>query len=178
LSHADPAAELPMVALVVEAELLAQSKARGGRTIRASDFFTGYFTTVLEPDELLVSVRVPTAPPGSGWAIEEVARRHGDFAMVAAASMVRLHTDTGRIAEARLAVAGVADAPVRSRDTEQLLDGAEPTDEAFADVAAHLAAQLSPPSDVHGSSAYRRHVAGVLARRTLATATRRAKEAA
>ncbi|MGH9099920.1 MAG: FAD binding domain-containing protein, partial [Acidimicrobiales bacterium] len=76
LSHADPAAELPAVALVLDAELVAMSRARGARCIRATDFFTGYFTTALEPDELLTSVRIPPGSPGAGWAVEEVARRH------------------------------------------------------------------------------------------------------
>lgn len=178
LSHADPAAELPAVALVLEAELLAESRARGRRAIPAADFFTGFFTTALEPDELLTSVRIPVTAPGTGWAIDEVARRHGDFAMVGAAAMVRLDGDTGGIGEARLALAGVGDTPVRLREAEQVLTGTEPTDEAFADAAAHAAAQLSPPADVHGSSAYRRHVAAVLARRTLKLAAERAKEAA
>jgi aerobic carbon-monoxide dehydrogenase medium subunit len=178
LSHADPAAELPAVALVLEAELVAESRPRGRRAIPAADFFTGFFTTALEPDELLTSVRIPATAPGTGWAIEEVARRHGDFAVVGAAAMVRLDGDTGRVGEARLALAGVSDTPVRLREVEQMLAGTESTDEAFADAAAQAAAHLSPPADVHGSPAYRRHIAGVLARRTLTLAAQRAKEAA
>ena len=178
LSHADPAAELPAVALVLEAELVAESRARGRRSIPAADFFTGFFTTALAPDELLTTLRVPSSAPGTGWAVDEVARRHGDFAIVAAAAMVRLDTSTGRIEEARVALAGVGDTPVRLAETEQMLAGAEPADGAFADAAENAVTRLSPPADVHGSAAYRRHVAGVLARRTLKLAAQRAREAA
>jgi carbon-monoxide dehydrogenase medium subunit len=178
LSHADPAAELPAVALVLEAELVVESRARGRRSIPAAHFFTGYFTTALAPDELLTSLRVPAGAPGTGWAVDKVARRHGDFAIVGAAAMVRLDQGTGRIREARVALAGVSDTPVRLREAEQALAGAEPADWAFADAAGQAAARLSPPADVHGSPAYRRHVAGVLVRRTLKLASQRAEEAA
>ena len=178
LSHADPAAELPAVALVLEAELVAESRARGRRSIPAADFFTGYFTTALAPDELLISLRVPPRAPGTGWAVDEVARRHGDFAIVGAAATVRLDEGTGRIGEARVALAGMGDTPVRLREAEQALGGAEPAEEAFADAAEQAAARLSPPDDVHGSAAYRRHVAAVLVRRTLKLAARRAEAAA
>jgi carbon-monoxide dehydrogenase medium subunit len=178
LSHADPAAELPAVALVVEAELVAQSRDRGRRTIPAADFFTGFFTTALEPDEILTEVRIGGPAPGAGWAIDEVARRHGDFAMVGAAAMVRLDQSTGRIADARVALTGVSDTPVRAREAEQMLAGADPTDEAWKEAAQKASTALSPADDVHGSSAYRRHVAGFLIQRTLAAAAERAKEAA
>ncbi len=177
LSHADPAAELPAVALVLQAELVVESRDRGSRDVAAANFFTGFLTTALEPDELLTAVRVPAPGPATGWAIDEVARRHGDFAMVGAAAMVRLDETTGRIGEARLALAGVSDTPVRPRDAEQALAGAEPTDDTYAGAAAEVAAQLSPPADVHGSSAYRRHLAQVLVRRTLTLASRRAEGA-
>lgn len=178
LSHADPAAELPAVALVLDAQLVAQSRDRGRRTIPAADFFTGFFTTSLEPDEILTEVRVEAPTGGTGWAIDEVARRHGDFAMVGAAAMVRLDRGSGRIAEARVALTGVSDTPVRTREAEQMLAGADPTDETWSEAAQKASTALSPPSDVHGSSAYRRHIAGVLIHRTLASAADRAKEAA
>ena len=178
LSHADPAAELPAVALAVEAHLVAQSRERGRRTIPAADFFTGFFTTALEPDEILTEVHIDAPAPGTGWAIDELARRHGDFAMVGAAAMVRLDQGNGRIADARVALTGVSDTPVRAREAEQILAGADPTDETWAEAAQKASTALSPPADVHGSSAYRRHVAGVLIRRTLAAAAARAKEAA
>ena len=176
LSHADPAAELPAVALLLDAELVAQSRERGTRTIRAADFFIGFFTTALEPDEILTEVRIGRPAPGTGSAIEEVARRHGDFAMVGAAAMVRL--EDGMVADARIALTGVSGVPVRATKAETILDGAEPTEEAFAAAAAEAAQSLSPPADLHGSSAYRRHLAAVLMRRTLKVAAQRAQEAA
>jgi aerobic carbon-monoxide dehydrogenase medium subunit len=178
LSHADPAAELPVVARVVEAQLVAQSRDRGRRTVTAADFFTGFFSTALEPDEILTEVRIDAPGPGTGWAIDEVARRHGDFAMVGAAAMVRIDPDSSKIAEARVALSGVSDTPLRVADAEQMLAGADPTDEACTEAAQKAAAALSPPADVHGSSAYRRHVAGFLIQRTLAAAAAKAKEAA
>ncbi len=178
LSHADPAAELPAVALALEAGLVAQSRDRGRRTIPAADFFTGFFTTALEPDEALTEVLIEAPAPGTGWAMDEVARRHGDFAMVGAAAVVRLDQGGGRIADARVALTGVSDTPVRAREAEQMLAGAEPSAETWTEAAQKASAALSPPADLHGSSAYRRHVAGVLIQRTLAKAAQRAKEAA
>ena len=168
LAHADPAAELPAVALACGAELVAHSL-RGERVITAADFFTGYFSTALEPDEVLVAVRVPAPPAGTGVAFEEVARRHGDFAMVGVAAMVTV--EEGAVAAARLALTGVSDVPVRAVDGEAVLMGAAPGPEAFAEAARAAAAGLAPPSDLHASSAYRRHVAEVLVRRALAAAT-------
>lgn len=178
LSHADPAAELPAVALVVEAELVARSRDRGRRAIPAGDFFSGFFTTALEPDEILTEVRIRAPGPNTGWAIDEVARRHGDFAMVGVAAMVRLDQSSGRIADARVALTGVSDTPVRAREAEQMLAGADPVEETWTEAAQKASAALSPPADLHGSSAYRRHIAGVLIQRTLAAAADRAREAA
>lgn len=178
LSHADPAAELPAVALLVEAELVAQSQDRGRRTIPAADFFTGFFTTALEPDEILTEVRIEAPAPGTGWAIDEVARRHGDFAMVGAAAMVRIDRSSGRVAEARVALTGVSGTPLRLGDAEQMLAGGDPTEETWTEVAQKASAALDPPADLHGSTAYRRHIAGVLIQRTLAVAGDKAKEAA
>jgi carbon-monoxide dehydrogenase medium subunit len=176
LAHADPAAELPAVALLLDAELVAQSRERGRRTIKAADFFVGFFTTALEPDEILTEVRIRRPVAGTGSAIEEVARRHGDFAMVGAAATVRL--EDGKIADARVALTGVSDVPVRAPEVETILNGAEPTEEAFAAAAEEAAKSLSPPADLHGSSSYRRHLAAVLMRRTLTLAAQRAREAA
>jgi carbon-monoxide dehydrogenase medium subunit len=176
LAHADPAAELPAVAVTAGAELVAESRARGRRTIAAADFFNGFFTTALEPDEILVEVRFPPTPDGTGSAFEEVARRHGDFAMVGAAATVRL--EDGKISEARIALTGVSGSPVRAADAEAILGGAMPTEEAFADASEQGAKSLSPPSDLHGSAAYRRHVAGVVMKRALKAAAARAGVAA
>lgn len=176
LAHADPAAELPAVAVALDAELVAQSHDRGRRTIKAADFFTGFFTTALTPDEILTAIRFPAPAPGTGSAIAEVTRRHGDFAVVGAVAVVRL--EAGRIADARLVLTGMSDTPVRATAAESMLVGAEPTDEAFTAAAGEASKDLSPRADVHGTSAYRRHLAGVLVRRTLSAAVQRAREAA
>ncbi len=172
LAHGDPAAELPAVALATGAEMVATSAA-GTRTIPAAEFFVSYFTTALEADELLTSVRFPVALPGSGSAFEEAARRHGDFAMVGVAAMVTL--SDGVLGEVALTMTGVADTPVRVTAAEAALRGApvgpagvDPA--ALGEAAAAASGAIDPPSDLHGTSAYRRHVAGVLVRRAVTTA--------
>ncbi|MHB8312668.1 MAG: FAD binding domain-containing protein [Candidatus Dormibacteria bacterium] len=172
LAHADPAAELPAVAAALDAEMVAVSAGRGERTVAAKDFFSGYLSTALEPDEILTEVRIPPFPSGMGVSFMEVARRHGDFAMVGVAAAVRL--EAGNIAEARLALTGVADAPVRAVDAERSLLGAAPDAVSFAGAAQAVAQRLAPRSDLHGSADYRREVAGALVRRALAAASQRA----
>jgi carbon-monoxide dehydrogenase medium subunit len=172
LAHADPASELPAVAMALDAQLVIR-KANGERTVSPAAFFLSYLTTSLEPDELLAEVRFPAWPAGAGWSYLEVSRRHGDFAMVGVASVVRLDA-SGAIAEARLAYTGAAAAPVRARAAELQLQGQPATDATFQ-AAAEVAAQaLDPQSDVHASAAYRRHVAKVLTQRALTQATSRA----
>ncbi len=169
IAHADPAAALPAVALALDAQLVAKRKG-GERTIDAADFFAGFLTTALEPDELLVEVRLPAMAKGHGVAFHELARRHGDFALVGVAAAVAL--DGGRIADARLAFIGVGGAPVRAREAEKVLVGAEPGAELFAEAAETAKGELDPAGDSHASAEYRRRVAGVLAQRALAEATR------
>jgi carbon-monoxide dehydrogenase medium subunit len=165
VSHADPAAELPAVALATDARLVVRSAARGERTIAAADFFQGYFTTSLEADEILVEVRFPVSPGGTGVRFEEAARRQGDFAMVGVAASLRLVDDA--IADARVVLIGVADIPVRSAEAEAVLTGVAPGGSAFDAAAAAAVRDLTPPTDLHGSAAYRRSVAGSLVRRAL-----------
>ena len=159
LAHADPAAELPAVALALGATFNATSKARGTRAIAADGFFHGYFTTALEPDEILTSIDFPVLE-GAGFAVEEVARRHGDFAMVGAVVAVA-------DGDARIALINVAEAPVRATEAEQALDQGAGIEE----VAALAARDLEPSGDLHASAAYRKKVAGVCVRRALARAT-------
>jgi len=174
-AHADPAAEIPAVALALEATFTARSAARGERTIAAADFFDGYFTTTLEPDEILTAVDLPARTAGSGAALVEVARRHGDFAMVGVAATLTLDPASGTIADARLALINVAEKPLRATEAEQPLRGQPPTDETFAAAAAQAAAALDPSGDLHASPAYRRKVAGTCIRRALALAADRAR---
>jgi len=174
IAHADPAAELPTVAACLDAELVARGPG-GERTIPAADFFTGFFTTALAEDEILTAVRVRSVGPATGAAYEEVARRHGDFAMAGVAAQVRLDGDT--VAEARIAISGVDLAPVRATKAEAALAGRTVDDSILDEAADAAVADLSPSSDLHGSAAYRKHVAGVLIRKAVAAAAARAREA-
>jgi aerobic carbon-monoxide dehydrogenase medium subunit len=173
LAHADPAAELPAVARALDAEFVVRSES-GERVIPAAEWFEGYLTTSRRPDEILVEVRFPVAEPGTGVAFQEVARRHGDFAMVGLAASLTLAD--GTITDARLAFSGVADVPVRAAEAESLLAGQQPSAELFAEAARRAAAALDPPADLHGSSEYRKKVAAVLVRRGLRAAADNAYE--
>jgi aerobic carbon-monoxide dehydrogenase medium subunit len=168
ITHADPAAELPAVALALDGEFVVRS-IRGERTIAANDFFVGVFTTALEPDELLVDLRLPDGRPG-GSAFVEVTRRHGDFALVGVAAVLERDGD-GPIANARIAFIGVGGTAVRAPEAEELLRGADSGDEAFVEAAERAAEGLDPQTDLHASGSYRRRVAGALARRALQEAS-------
>jgi CO/xanthine dehydrogenase FAD-binding subunit len=172
LAHADPAAELPMVTVALDGRFTLASAA-GTRVVAARDFFTGPLTTTMRPDELLTEIDL-AAPSATGWAIEEIARRAGDFAIVAVTALVSLDRG-GRVAHARLAFGGVAPTPVRALTAEDALTGQEPTTERLAHVATLARDALAPQSDAFVSGAYRRHLAGVLARRALTRATVRAR---
>lgn len=168
--HADPAAEMPAVALATDATVVAASVA-GERTIGAADFFEGYLTTALRSDELVTEVRFPAWGATTAGAVVEVSRRHGDYAMVGLACRIRVTSST--IDDAALAFFGVESTPVRVPAAEAALVGHPPGDDVFAAAAAEVARELSPAADVHASSNYRRHLAGVLTRRGLAAATSR-----
>jgi aerobic carbon-monoxide dehydrogenase medium subunit len=164
LAHADPAAELPAVARALDAEFVVRGQS-GERVIPAADWFEGFLTTSRRPDELLVEVRFPAAGPGTGTSFQEVARRHGDFAIVGLA--VSLTLSDGAITDARLAFSGVSDVPVRAVGAEDLLIGERPSAELFDEAARRAAEDIDPPADLHGSSDYRKKVAAALVRRGL-----------
>jgi aerobic carbon-monoxide dehydrogenase medium subunit len=164
LAHADPAAELPAVARALNAEFVVRGPS-GERVVPAAEWFEGYLTTSRGPDELLTEVRFLAARPGTGTSFQEVARRHGDFAMVGLATSVTLNA--GMITDARLAFAGVSDVPNRATAAEELLEGERPTAELFDEAARVAAAGIDPPSDLHGSAEYRKKVAAALVRRGL-----------
>ena len=173
LAHADPAAELPAVALALDAEFVVRSRA-GDRVVPAAEWFEGYLATSRRPDEILVEVRFPAAGPGTGAAFQEVARRHGDFAIVGVAASLTL-TD-GAISDARLAFAGLADVPVRAADAEGLLVGEEPSAELFEEAARRATGGIDPPGDLNGSPEYRKKVAAALVRRGLRAAVDSARQ--
>ncbi len=173
LAHADPAAELPAVALALDAEFVVRSRA-GERVVPAADWFQGYLATSRQPDEILTEVRFPAVRPGTGVSFLEVVRRHGDFAIVGLAASLTL-TD-GAISDARLAFAGVADVPVRAADAEDLLAGERPSAELFDEAARRATDGIDPPADLNGSSEYRKKVAATLVRRGLRAAADNARE--
>ncbi len=176
IAHADPAAELPAVLVALEGTVRAVSAA-GERVVPADEFFVAYLTTALDPTELLVEVRLPAPPAGSGWAFLEVSRRHGDFALVGLACLLALEADGRHIAAARLAFTGVGGTPLRAREAEAALVGEVAGPAAFARAAALAQAAAEPDSDVHASAEFRRHLVGVVARRGLARAHERARGA-
>lgn len=169
LAHADPAAELPTAMLALNAELLVRGQ-RGERTLRASEFFESHYSTVLEPDELLAEIRIPALPPRTGWAFEELSRRHGDFALVGVAALVT-EDDRGFIREARLVFAGSGPTPMRATAAEGLLVGERPSEALFRQAGEAARAEIDPDSDIHADAEYRREIAAVLARRALIRAT-------
>jgi carbon-monoxide dehydrogenase medium subunit len=171
MAHAAPNAELG-VALVALDGLLRIGSARGERVLNAEEFFVGRHLTALTPDELLLEVSLP-APAGRwGFGFEEVSRRYGLAAVVAVGVGLGLGDD-GVITGARVAVGGVAEAPVRLAELERALVGAVPGEAVFADVAGEAGALLEPPSDTLASGTYRRNVVPVLLRRGLETAMAR-----
>jgi CO/xanthine dehydrogenase FAD-binding subunit len=139
------------------------------RSVSVDQFFTGYLSTVIEPDELLTSVTFCVPPASSGWCFTEIARRHGDFALVAVAAILDLDP-SGRISLARVALGGVGPKPLRVRAAEQFLIGEAPGEDLFRAAAASLGSEMDPADDIHASADYRRHLAGVLVRRALSTA--------
>jgi carbon-monoxide dehydrogenase medium subunit len=171
LSHADPAAELPMLAVFYGATIRVQGS-NGRRDIAAEDFFVSALTNCLDPDEIVFEIDFPVLASHAGWAFEEVARRFGDFALACIAVSFDVLDD--QIAEARVAVMGVADTPRRLREAEQALKGARRGPEAAARFAEVVRSCLSPPSDIHVSAEYRKNLIGALAERAFTTAWTRA----
>ena len=173
LSHADPAAELPAVMTALEAQFVIRSDS-ATRTVRAEDFFVGLMTTAMQPGELLIEVRIPPLPQGTGWAFDELSRRRGDFAIVGAAALVHC-PGRCRIAWARLTFTGVGDRPIRAAKTERFLKEQAPREDVVRAAAEQSVAEVTPGSDLHASAEYRREVAKVMARRTLVQAIERAE---
>lgn len=172
IAHADPAAELPAVALATRAKFTVAS-ASGVRTLDAEEFFLGPFETALEPGELLTEARFPVAAPHTGHAFVEFARRHGDFAIAGAAVMLTL-VDR-RISEASIVLCAVGPRPIRATPSEELLAGREPSEELFVEAAEVALNDLQPGTDIHGGTEYRIGVARAQVRRALSLAIERAR---
>lgn len=174
LAHADPAAELPAVAVALRARFRLR-KAGGDRWVEARDFFAGLFVTALEPEEVLVEAEIPPLPLRTGWSFLEVARRHGDYAQVGVAALVTLGED-GTCREARLVYLSVGDAPVEAPRAAALLAGSDLGPAAVA-AAADLASnqEMDPLGDIHATPEFKRHLARVLTGRAVRRAAERAR---
>jgi carbon-monoxide dehydrogenase medium subunit len=176
IAHADPAAELPAIAALLDGEFTLTGP-DGERKIGWEPFFQGYLMTALEPSEILTGVTLPAPQANAGWSFIEMARRHGDFA-IAGVGVIAVPDDGGRLADVRVALFGVAPSPVRARSVEAALRGAEPNRKLFTQVAELIRDEVSPDGDVHGSSEYRTQLACVLTQRALTEAAGRAFPAA
>jgi CO/xanthine dehydrogenase FAD-binding subunit len=174
LAHAFPSAELPVAMVTLDASFVLRAK-NHQRTVGAEDFFLSYMTTVLEPGELLAEIRVPPLPTNTGWSYQEVSRRHGDFALAGAASVIALDSNAN-IYHARITLTGAT--PIRAHKAEEWLLGQKPSEALFHDAARRATQNLEQDSDIHASAEYRRSVCEVLTRRALAQAVARAAELA
>jgi CO/xanthine dehydrogenase FAD-binding subunit len=176
IAHADPAGEMPAVMMALGARFHLRGP-NGARIVEPPDFFTGLFGTALEPDEMLVEVEIPAAAPRTGWAFDEVSRRHGDYALAGVCAMVTLDDD-GRCRAARIALLSVGEGPVLAAEAAATVIGQPPTEEVIR-AAAEAAARrdIDPPGDIHASPDYRRQLVDVLVRRVLPRAFERARSA-
>lgn len=172
LAHADPAAELPGITLVCDAEILLHGP-NGKRTVAADSFFDGVFSTAIADGEMITEIIFPTWPSQRHWGFQEISRRDGDFAMIGIAAWFDVGGD-GLIADARLAAIGAGDTPLRLKSGEAVLTGQTPGPALFADAALTAIDDLRPGDDIHASAAYRREVGGVLVDRVLTEAWGRA----
>ncbi|HEX9213244.1 MAG TPA: xanthine dehydrogenase family protein subunit M [Bradyrhizobium sp.] len=175
LSHADPASELPALAVAMQAEMGITS-VTGERRLPASEFFVGLLTTDLGSDEMLVDITFPARRPLSGACFMEIARRRGDFAIAGVAALVSLD-DERRCAEVRISLCGVGETPVDASGAASTIVGHRLTGEAIEAVAGRVQQSIEPSGNVHASADYQRHVAGVLTQRVLRTAHQRAGHA-
>jgi carbon-monoxide dehydrogenase medium subunit len=172
LAHADPAAEWPALALALDGECEVVGP-RGTRTLAIDELFVTYFTTTLQPDEILKEVRLRLPAGRVGSTFVELTRRHGDFAIAGVGALLALDGE-GSVSDARLTLIGVKDQAVRARAAEEVLVGSKPDDALLDEAVALVDGAIEPSDDLHGSASYRRHVARVLARRALVEARARA----
>jgi CO/xanthine dehydrogenase FAD-binding subunit len=174
IAHADPAGELPAVALALDAVMVV--KGQTDRTIQADDFFETYYTTALRPTEILTDVRFPAWSANRGWALQEVCRRDGDFALVGAVAHFAL-SESGACEDPRVVLFGVGERPLRATEVEKAIVGRALDPNVLTEAGSIAAREVDPDSDVHASAEYRREVAAALTRRVLAEALEKANQA-
>jgi aerobic carbon-monoxide dehydrogenase medium subunit len=165
IAHADPAAEMPGIAMTCDAEIAVVGKS-GTRVFQAADFFQGALTTALTADQIIVDVRLPPWPKGRRWGFQEFARRRGDFAMAAAAVFYD-QDQHGKAMNAHVGVVGVGDRPLRLGGVEDVLNGQLIDDTTIAKAEAAASAGVEPQDDIHAGAAYRRALVGTMVERAL-----------
>jgi aerobic carbon-monoxide dehydrogenase medium subunit len=168
IAHADPAAEMPGIAMTCDAEIAVVGKS-GAHVIQAADFFQGALTTALTTDEIIVEIRLPAWPAGRRWGFQEFARRRGDFAMAAAAVFYD-QDERGKARNAHVGVIGVGDRPMRLTAVEDVLNGQTIDEATIAKADAATSAAVDPQDDIHASAAYRRSLVGTMVERALKSA--------
>lgn len=173
--HADPAAEMPMMSLLLNG-IVHIASPRGKRVLAAQDFFIGSLVTALEPDELVTEIEIDMLPPGTGWGFEEFARRHGDYALAAVA--VTMQRQDGVASAVRVSLMGVGEMPMRLPQIEAMLESGQINASLIEKAVDALRTELEPNSDLNASADYRRHLAGVLTRRAITDAWARAGKSA
>jgi aerobic carbon-monoxide dehydrogenase medium subunit len=171
LAHADPAAEWPVVVLALDGTITTKS-AKGGRTIKAKDFFVSYLQSAVEDGEIVTEVTLPGLPPKTGWGFEELCRRPGDFAIAEVCALVTL--DGGKVKEARISMGGVGPTALRAPEAEALLKGQAIGDDVLKRAGEKAAEASDPSNDVHASADFRRHLVAVLTKRAIQAAVQRA----
>ena len=173
--NADPAAELPVLMIALNARLKAKNTS-GERWLDAKDFFAGMFTTALEPDEVLVEIELPFAAPRTGWSFMEVAPRSGDYAMMGVATTVTLD-ENGKCRSVKLVYLNAGDGPVDAVEAAQSLVGEALNDTLIESVALHASEkEISPFGNIHSSVEFQHHLAKTLTMKTLKIAAERATQ--
>lgn len=173
LVHADPAAEIPIVVCALGGKMKVVGSS-GERVLGAEEFFVTYLTSALEPAEILTEVRIPTLPSNTGWSFMEFSRRHGDFGIVAVASILFME-DKGRCQKASIALGGVAPTPIRAREAEKFLAGQVLSEALITEAGIKAAEATDPESDYHASAQYRKNLAKVFTKRSLREAWNKVK---
>jgi carbon-monoxide dehydrogenase medium subunit len=175
IAHADPAAELPALALALDAEMTLTS-AKAARTIGAEAFFQSFFTTALEANEILTEVRFPAPPKDSAWSVLEISRRHGDFAIAGIIAGLALEANRQVIARARLVYFGVGATPIRVTAAEEALIGQAASEPAFEAAAQSAKQGIDPMGDIHATEEYRRALAATLTKRAVRAALKKLEQ--
>jgi carbon-monoxide dehydrogenase medium subunit len=169
IAHADPAAEMPGIAVTCDADIVVSGKS-GSRVIPAAGFFLGALTTVLVPDEIITEIRLPAWPVRRRWGFKEFARRRGDFAM-AAAALFYDEDSAGKAVNAHVGIIGVGDRPRRLPEVEEVLNGRMIDEATIARAAEVTSATVEAQEDIHASAPYRRSLAGTMVERALQSAS-------